>query len=72
MRYKFLPPYLPDYNPIELAFLAMKYHLHRKGDYACLAMTQLSEIDIICILLKALYESTPDDIFGWFRHCGYV
>jgi transposase len=25
MRYEFLLPYLPDYNPIELAFSAMKY-----------------------------------------------
>jgi transposase len=72
MRYEFLPPYSPDYNPIELAFSAMKYHLRRKGDYARLAMTQLSEMDVMCILLEALYESTPDDIFGWFRHCGYV
>ena len=50
----------------------MKYHLRRKGDYARLAMTQLLPMDVICILLEALYESTPDDIFGWFRHGGYV
>jgi transposase len=67
-----LHPYLPDYNPIELGCLAMKYHLCRKGYHACLAMTELSEIDIMCILLEALYESMPDDIFRWFRHCRYV
>ena len=31
MRCEFLPPYSPDYNPIELAFSAMKYHLCRNG-----------------------------------------
>jgi transposase len=72
MRYEFLPPYSPDYNLIELAFSAMKYRLRRNGEYARLAMTELSQMDVICTLLEALYVSTPTDIFGWFRHCGYV
>ena len=33
VRCEFLPPYSPDYNPIELAFSWMKYYLRRHGDY---------------------------------------
>jgi transposase len=72
MRYEFLPPYSPDYNPIELTFSAMKYHIRRKGDYVRLAMTDMSDNDIHFTLLEALYQVTPADTFGWFRHCGYV
>jgi transposase len=72
MQYEFLPPYSPDYNPIKLAFSAMKYHLCRKGDYIRMAMTELNNEQIYCCLLKALYESMPADVFGWYRHCGYV
>ena len=72
MRCEFLPPYSPDYNPIELAFSYMKYYLRRNGAYICLAMTELAEDDIHCTLLEALYSMTESDIFGWYRHCGYV
>ena len=72
MRYEFLPPYSPDYNPIELAFSAMKYHLRRNGDHVRMAMTELSDVEIHSALLEALYQISPLDVFGWFRHCGYV
>src|SRR5580698_4988865 len=58
MHCEFLPPYSPDYNPIELAFSAMKYHLRCNGDYVRMAMTELSDIDIHCALLEALYQIT--------------
>ena len=72
MRYEFLPPYSPDYNPIELAFSAMKYHLQRKGEYIQMAMTEMPMLEICCVLFEALYQISPADVFGWFRHCGYV
>jgi transposase len=72
MRYEFLPPYSPDFNPIELAFSAMKYHLRRNGEYIRLAMTHLSTNDIYCTLLEALFQISLADVFGWFRYCGYV
>jgi transposase len=72
MRYEFLPPYSPDYNPIELAFSAMKYRLRRNGEYIRMAMTELSDTEVYCTLLEALYQGTEADAFGWFRHCGYV
>jgi hypothetical protein len=72
MRYEFLPPYSPDYNPIELLFSAMKYRLHRNGDYVCFTMTELLEDDVHTALLEAIFATTLDDVFGWYRHCGYV
>jgi transposase len=31
MKYEFLPPYSPDFNPIEPGFSAIKAHLQRHG-----------------------------------------
>ena len=72
MRCEFLPPYSPDFNPIELAFSAMKYHLRRNGDYMRLAMTQMTDEQIYVALLRALYTITRQDTSGWYSHCGYV
>src|SRR5712675_1908653 len=59
---EFLPAYSPDYNPIELAFSAMKYHLRRNGDYVRLAMTELSDKDIFLTLTLALYQISAEDV----------
>ena len=74
MRCEFLPPYSPDFNPIELAFSAMKYHLRRNGDYVRMVMKEKELLDeeIYVTLLKALYVITPQDSFGWFVHCGLI
>ena len=72
MQCEFLSPYLPNYNPIELLFSAMKYRLYHNGDYVHFAMTELSEDEIHKALLEAIFETTLEDVFGWFRHCGYV
>ena len=72
MRFEFLPPYSPDYNPIELLFSAMKYRLRRNGDYIRFAMNELSEEDIHSTLIETVCDITQQDTFGWYRHCGYV
>jgi transposase len=69
---EYLPPYSPDYNPIELAFSCMKYNLRRNGDYVRMAMTEMSDADIYVCLLKALYSITTQDFYGWYKFCGYV
>jgi transposase len=72
MRYEFLPPYSPDFNPIELLFSAMKYHLHRNSSYIRFAMTELTNEEVMFTLNEALYQSMLQDAFGWYRHCGYM
>jgi transposase len=72
MRCEFLPPYSPDFNPIELAFSYMKYNLRRDGEYVRFAMTQLSDAEIFSSLLKALYTISPHDCRSWYHYCGYI
>jgi len=59
-----LPPYSPDFNPIEEAFSKLKAFLRRaqaRTDEALRAATW-----------AALASITPADIAGWFAHCGYL
>jgi hypothetical protein len=72
MQCEFLSPYSPDFNPIELAFSYMKYSLHQDGDYVCLAMTEMSDVDIFLCLLKPLYSITPLDAYDWYKYCRYL
>ena len=72
MRCIFLPPYSPDMNPIELAFLFMKYNLRRDGHYAHMTMTELDDIEIYKVILKALLAATSEHAFNWYKHCGYI
>ncbi|KAF9218417.1 hypothetical protein BS17DRAFT_720970 [Gyrodon lividus] len=69
---EFLLPYSPDFNQIELAFSAMKYHLCRSGDYVCMVMTEMTDEELYVTLLRVLYVITPQDAYGWYMHCRYV
>lgn len=62
-RLLFLPPYLPDDNPIELAFAKLKTALRRAA-----ARTRAA---LETALAAALDTITPRDAANWFRHCGY-
>lgn len=60
----FLPPYSPDFNPIEETFSKVKAflrHAKARTDDALRAATW-----------AALASITPSDIAGWFAHCGYL
>jgi transposase len=59
----FLPPYSPDFNPIELAFSKLKTYLRQPG-----ARTR-AELDQA--ITAALGTITRQDAHGWFAHCGY-
>jgi transposase len=60
----YLPPYSPDFNPIELAWAKVKAHLRKLK--ARTAETLLEA------LAQALAAITPQNIQGWFAHCGYA
>lgn len=73
MRYEFLPPYSPDFNPIELAFSTIKYRLRSNGEIARLAMSNKSDdSDVHALLSRLVWEISPRECFGWYRMCGYV
>ena len=59
----FLPPYSPDFNPIEQAFSKLKAHLRKAA-----ARTQAA---LETAIADALATITAADALGWFRHCGY-
>jgi transposase len=59
----FLPPYSPDFSPIEEAFSKVKAILRRIG-----ARTRE---DLQAALEYALTTVSASDAKGWFRHCGY-
>lgn len=59
----FLPPYSPDFNPIELMWSKVKNLL--RG-----AEARTSE-DLLRAVGEALSKVTARDARNWFAHCGY-
>jgi transposase len=60
----FLPPYSPDFNPIEMAFSKIKEILRSVG-----ARTQEA---LDTAIAQAIDAITHRDAQGFFRHCGYL
>ena len=60
----YLPPYSPDFNPIELAWSKVKTILRR--------IKARTFPDLIEALKQALLAITPHDVHAWFAHCGYA
>ena len=59
----YLPPYSPDFNPIEQAFSKLKGLLRR-------AEARTREA-LVGAMGRALEAVTATDASGFFRHCGY-
>ncbi len=60
----FLPPYSPDFNPIELAFAKLKAALRKHA-----ARTQ----DVLwSVIGQCLDEFKPTECNAFFKHAGYV
>jgi transposase len=57
-----LPPYSPDYTPIEEMFSKFKGFLRRVGARA--------EEYLYDAIGEGLRQVTPQDVLGWFRHAG--
>ncbi|TFK59277.1 hypothetical protein BDN72DRAFT_744224, partial [Pluteus cervinus] len=61
----YLPPYSPDFNPIEEAFSAIKAALRRnEGLFG-------GPEQIPWLVHQAILEITPRHAYGWFKDCGY-
>ena len=60
----YLPPYSPDFNPIEEAFSNVKQSLRRAQPR--------TDDDLRTATWAAFSTITPADAAGWFTHCGYA
>jgi transposase len=63
-RLEFLPPYSPDFNPIELCWSKVKTALRT-------AKARTWEV-LVETLAQALRSISLTDIQNWFAHCGYI
>ncbi len=59
----YLPPYSPDFSPIELAFSKIKGQLK--------SLAARSKQTLTTAVAKACRTVSSTDAAGWFRHCGY-
>jgi transposase len=62
-RLVYLPPYSPDFNPIELAFAKLKALLRK--------VRQRTRDDLWDFLGQAMDAFAPDECENYFWHCGY-
>ena len=61
---RFLPPYSPDFNPIELCFAKLK---------AILRTARARTFEDLCrVVASALPRFLADECARYFRHCGYA
>lgn len=60
---RYLPPYSPDFNPIEPAWSKLKEYLRQVGARSIDALNTA--------IPNAIASITPTDARGWFRKCGY-
>jgi transposase len=60
----FLPPYSPDFSPIEEAFSKIKALLRKAAVRVRGALVEA--------IGRAISAVTPEDALGFFSHCGYL
>ncbi|TFL00239.1 hypothetical protein BDV98DRAFT_509346, partial [Pterulicium gracile] len=61
----FLPPYSPNFNPIEESFSCAYLRWH----YCQFQNSETPELDLELACYAAV---TPDKVRGWFSHSGYI
>lgn len=59
----FLPPYSPDFTPVEQAWSKLKTRLHASAARSYEALKE--------VLQEAIDWITSQDASNWFDHCGY-
>jgi len=62
-RVEYLPPYSPDFNPIEKCWSKIKTFLR--------TAKARTRADLEAALKEALLQITQADVRAWFAHCGY-
>ena len=60
----FLPPYSPEFNPIEKVWSKMKDYVRR-----CVTLTREAFDTAVASAMDAI---TSAYLHGWYKHCGYT
>ena len=60
----FLPPYSPDFSPIENMWSKIKHFIKK--------LMPRTEEEFHSALCSALNQLNDDDFEGWYEHCGYT
>jgi transposase len=68
----YLPPYSPDYNPIEECFSFIKAYIRRNGHTFRDLAESKDRVGSFQFLYQALDMVTAEASKGWFHHSGYL
>ena len=68
----YLPPYSPNYNPIEECFSFVKAFVRQHGQSFRHIVELGDPAEPFEFLYAALDEVTAEVTKGWFQHCGYL
>jgi len=71
VRCVFLPPYSPDFNPIELSFSWMKLWFKRNYEEVEAHWEGRDGRSARFLLIDMAFSVTPESIDAWYTHCGY-
>ena len=73
MQLEYLPPYSPDFNPIEEMFSCVKSWMRSDRDFVHSELTGESSHDAYSMIWRAVSESvTAEKVAGWYRDSRYV
>jgi transposase len=68
----YLPPYSPDFNPIEECFSWIKHHIRRNGQEFRRICEGDDKAAPYVYLYNAMNQVTAEASRGWFGHSGYL
>ena len=68
----YLPPYSPDFNPIEECFSYMKAVIRRHGEAFRAVIESKHQAAIAAFLTDTLETVTMRHARGWFQHSNYL
>jgi len=68
----YLPPYSPDFNPIEEAFSFIKAYVWHHGARLWEAVASKAQELPPMFLYEALDQIKPEHAKGWMKNSGYL
>jgi hypothetical protein len=72
LQLEFLPPYSPDYSPIEYSFSVLKRQLQRYDYLSHITEGDEDENEFAAAIIAAAEDAvTPEIARNQYRHCGF-